>query len=222
MNRYGVRWRSTTPPRGIMLLVLATVLIMGGGCVDNEPEGRCPEATCGPYESRDAFFPLAVGNSWTFSDSVWTDSGVTVQGFTRSVHAYQADSSGETWWHFMLPPAPYFGPFMQRNDTVFQEISTSSGRFVNVLRYVPPLDPAADSVVFTSPIDDDVPTETVMRPLAGRYSTPAGEFTGCASYRTPSLDFGTVHTVICAGVGPVSHDLGTHRKMRLTSYSLIH
>lgn len=189
------------------------------GCLSSESESRCPEPECGPLEFRDAFFPMAVGNSWTFTDSLFTDSGTAVGGYVRSVLSYQTDTSGTTWWEFTLPPEPYYGFFTQRNDTVFQEIGTSSGQWLPVLRYIPP--PGPDTVYFTTPIDDDVPTETSVVPIAGLYSTPAGSFADCASYRTTSRDLGVVHTVICAGIGPVSHDLGPHRKIRLTSYSLI-
>lgn len=212
-----------------VVLISGLVAVLLAGCTQAEGESRCPESECGPFEFRDAFFPMAVGNTWTFVDSLFTDSGVTVQGYTRSISSRQTDSSGTTWWHFLLPPQPFFGPFMQRNDTVFQIIMTRSGAELSALRFIPP--PRPDTTFFTTPIDDDVPTQTSVVPIPGSYSTSAGEFQDCASYHLAGTsDYEAVHTLICAGVGPVSHDLydsgspgipASHRKLRLVSYTLI-
>ena len=101
-----------------VVLISGFVVVLFAGCLQSEDEPRCPESECGPSEFRDAFFPMAVGNTWAFVDSLFTDSGITMQGYTRSISSRQTDSSGTTWWHFLLPPQPFFGSFMQRNDTV--------------------------------------------------------------------------------------------------------
>jgi hypothetical protein len=165
--------------------------------------------------------PLAVGNRWEFVDSLVTDTGVAVQGRALPVQSFRTDSLG-TWWSFMLAFEPFGGEWMQRNDTLFGFTTTRDG-IVLALRYIPPK--GEDTVYFPTPVDDDVPTMSSVVAIPGKYATAVGQFSNCALYRVRNVNsYSLVQTVLCPGIGPVAQDLyvgNTHRKLRLTSYTLV-
>lgn len=212
-----------------MLLVLATVLIMGGGCVDNEPEGRCPEATCGPYESRDAFFPLAVGNSWTFTDSLITDSGGSVESFTVAITGrdsgtlYSHGGPEGLWWDAEMtwPSAGardyewLSSGYWRQGDSVYARQPGFEG-FVTALAYLVPS--AADTVTWSSTYGGDVGIEISAVRLQESVTVAAGTFAPCIAYEYHAMELH--RAVLCEGTGWVSFDVGG-RVIRLTGYSLM-
>lgn len=116
-------------PARILLFVLAAALL--GACLDPEPDRE-------PTQYRDAFFPMAVGNSWTYHDTLIVPdaSGDTSLNDTLSsvvrleITRYRIDSTGATWWTFatsstfLTPGALRSSAFelMQRGDTVYQRL----------------------------------------------------------------------------------------------------
>lgn len=220
-------WRVQTSTLSLMTALLVAACLPGAS---SDGVARCSEAECGPFEYRDAFFPMAVGNTWIFTDSLFTDTGVIVTEHLRRIGNMSVGSSGVAgWWFSAGPPPPYTGFFSQRNDTTYQWIATRSGLIGETYRYIPP--EGGDTISFSSSIEDDVPVTTFAVAIDGEYVTAAGTFTDCALYTTEQVrGFDTVRTVLCAGIGPVSHDLdysssplnpGTFRKLRLKTYDLM-
>jgi len=133
-----------------LLALVATVF--AAGCLQDS--GKDDDR--GPKRFREAFFPMAVGNRWTYADTLFlfgqgasasdTDTVATV--FATRILSYREDASGDVWWRFLttggfLAPAEIRRDtfeLMQRSDTVFQVMSLADAPTIAFIR---PADQAA-------------------------------------------------------------------------------
>jgi hypothetical protein len=153
---------------------------------------RCRAAECGPLEFRKAFWPMAVGNSWTYVDSTFNAQGALtlVDTFTLAVTLVEFDTTKqEYWWSFsggaLIPfPATYgsLSFVMQRGDTIFGRENGLWDPIVTTQAKFGPLPTSKDTAHYPWTYGGDVAVGTLGVRNGSGYSTPAGSFTGSLSF----------------------------------------
>src|SRR5258708_8327073 len=92
-----------------------------------------------PLHLRNAFFPLAIANSWTYIDSLFTAADTTNTSYTISIVSVRTDTVG-TWWKFKTNSASagsFHSDLMERNDSVYS-LQHNFEFPVSSLEYIPP------------------------------------------------------------------------------------
>ncbi len=195
-------------------------------CLESEAvKAACPESECGPIEFRQAFFPMAVGNAWTFAEAASADSA---ESFTLSVTGWNSGtlhSDGGpqgAWWDLALAP-PAGGTrsyewlstrYWRQGDSIYAR-QPGFDDFVPALSYLVP--PDADTVRWESTYGGDVGVAISAIRLPDSVTVPAGRFAPCVAFEFMAAE--AHRTVICSRVGWVSFDVGS-RSIRLVDYTL--
>ena len=184
-----------------------------------------------PARSRQ-IIPLAVGNHWTYLDSLLTTSGIFINTYTVSVDSLRIEG-GTRWWKLRntFNPSIAATEFTVRNDSVFSLQHTQSvAGLVPILslEYLRPME--AETSSYHALFDGDVLISKSVTRLIQPYPVGAGTFAGCLLYAYriyPEL----YQEVLKPGIGILSCEIradssglfGTawQRKIKLVSYALV-
>jgi len=197
----------------LLLSVLAVLLY--SGCESLNKNDDAGQDGYGPVQFRAGWYPVAVGNTWTFIDTSITDTS-WLSFTTLTVDGFERDSTGVVQWTFGI----HYG---HPGDTMALISSFKLARTDDRMSHVDfsPMYIAAaqaDTPGYTVTFERDILEEVRFLPISGTYETPAGAFEGCASYRSRGNE-----VVLCEGVGPVRgvslYPLGWPAR-KLFSYSL--
>jgi len=167
-----------------------------------------------------SLIPMAIGNTWTYVDSLLTDSTTSVDTFTVSIMNDRIDSQ-HLWWEFH--DSRIQGTFLielaMRNDSVFSLQSNEDSSVIS-LEYIPP--PETDTLRYVSIFDGKAPVEKSVFLLEGSCPVPAGTFDRCAVYSWLESPLGFIE-ILKPGVGMVrtqfSTSTGEHR-ISLLQYAI--
>jgi hypothetical protein len=138
----------------------------------------CKETGVGPSESRNPPIPFAVGNRWTYVDSFYTKTGLTVNTLTVTIVSSRKDSVG-VWWRFnrSFNPSIVAVEFMCSGDSIFslQYADAMSGLVpIRSLEYVCPL--GRESTCYNATFDGDVNIDKSISYSRKPFSIAAGMF----------------------------------------------
>ncbi len=193
---------------------------------------QCSDGTSpGTVAASSSLIPLAVGNVWTYADTVVRSTGTSVDTFQVTITGVRADSSG-IWWKIDRPFNMSIAAeeFMTRDDSVFslQTTETSHGPGAVVsLEYINPHN-GSDTSRYHSVFDGDVLVEKSVCRLGGECAVPAGTFTDCAVF-TYSIFPEHYREIVKRGVGVVSLEIQAdafsggaawHRTIVLLNYQI--
>lgn len=89
-----MRWSIVT---SAAIFILAGLLWLS--CKKSQPPTSPDTTTSEPAQYRHAFFPLAVGNCWTYDDTVVALPDTVVRLYTMTLTGFNIDSMG-LWWNF--------------------------------------------------------------------------------------------------------------------------
>jgi hypothetical protein len=195
-------------------IFLTCLLLVAGGCKDTGTSITTPAE---PTEFRQALIPLAVGNQWTYVDSLFTGSTVSVDTYTVLVSSFRFES-GKVWWQLQeRRPSSTINlvEIAARNDSIFS-LQYNFQFPVSSLDYIPP--PATDTLRFYSLLGGDVVLQKSVW-LNGVYAVPAGSFDSCAVFFSLATPGGFVE-VLKAKIGIVQKEIHYERSWR--KVSLIH
>jgi hypothetical protein len=210
-----------------------------GDSTENDPGEdtvSCSEVECGPVELRTGYFPLAVGNSWVFSDTLIVNGADSVNPFVLRIswkdtatRALFGNRPKGLWWTVQrTAPAEASNlwtgwmpdQIMRRGDTLFS-LEYAFASYHTALRYMIPAGP--DTVEY-SVHEGDVPFRAKAVRLNGEFSVQAGTFEGCVSFLFEQNR--AIRAVVCPDVGWVFFEFrhretgALERRISLTSYSL--
>jgi hypothetical protein len=188
---------------------------------DEKPDPDPEEIDHGPVGFRDAFYPMAVWNTWKYEGTLMLEDDTVVSHGTRSITGYRYDSTrNNVWWQF----GSY--ELMQTENAILIQWQTSTGDWeIGLLFKIPEANVDTLRYNATDYVDDDVAMDiTAVR--IGTYSTPAGEFEDCISYAIPIQQRPVpVTRIICPQVGIVAAEeqyVNNDRLLtRLVSYELV-
>jgi hypothetical protein len=193
------------------------LLLVAGGCKDSGTSITTPPE---PTEFRQALIPLAVGNQWTYVDSLFTGSTVSVDSYTVIVSSFRFEG-GKVWWQLQERRSSSTINLVEitaRHDSIFS-LQYNFQFPVSSLDYIPPS--PTDTLHFYSLVGGDViVTKTVW--LNGTYSVPAGVFDSCAvffSLVTP----GGFKEILKPRIGIIQREIQyerSWRKVTLTDFQL--
>lgn len=193
------------------------VILLAYGCKDTSTSVTTPPE---PVEFRQALFPLAVGNEWTYVDSLFSGQAVSVETYTLTVSTFRFEN-GKVWWQLQeRRPSSTMNliEITARNDSIFS-LQYNFEFPVSSLDYIPPS--PTDTLHFYSLFGGDVIlTKSVW--LNGSYIVPAGVFDSCAvffSLVTP----GGFTEILKPRIGIVQKEIQYERSWRkviLTNYRL--
>ena len=146
------------------------------GCSDNS--GVDTPSTPGDL------FPYAQGNSWTYIDSTFSQTGVSVDTFTVTVISSRA-FNGATVWTLdgAYNPSMTSKEFFLSGDSVYSIQQTESGTGITLypsLEYIRPY--GSDSAEFTSLIGGDVILHKKVSLYPVVYAGPTGSFSSFLKY----------------------------------------
>lgn len=133
-----------------------------------------------PVEFRQALIPLAVGNRWTYRDSLFSGDSISTETYTIRVSSFRYDN-GKVWWQLQQQWPSSTVNLMEvtaRNDSIFS-LQYNFEYPISVLEYIPP--PSTDTLRFFSLFGGDVVIEKSVW-LAGEFIVPAGSFDSCAMF----------------------------------------
>ena len=155
---------------------LTTILLIASGCKNNSTSVNPPVE---PTEFRQALIPLALGNEWIYTDSLFTADSVSVETYTLAVSSYRIDL-GKVWWQLQerRPTYTTLVEIAAQNDSIFSLQHNFQWPVVS-LDYIPPS--ATDTLWFYSLHGGDVGLEKSVW-LNGQYIVPAGSFDSCAIF----------------------------------------
>ena len=205
------------------MIIFLTVVSAVPGCNES--------ITTKQIENPGQFFRFAVGNRWTYVDSVISEGGISVDTFTVAVESVRTEG-GTNWWTLRnrFNPSIAASEFMIKNDSVYslQYTESSHGLAPIVsLEYIRPQ--PSDTSIYTSLFDGDVTLIKSATLLHHPYSVPAGTFSGCASYKYQIYPE-HYHEILAPGVGILSCEIlvepsfdgaGWRRAMKLLDYKLV-
>lgn len=168
------RWRVQTMNR---LAYFTIFILLPIGCKESTTSvTKLPE----PVEFRQAFIPLAVGNKWTYRDSLFSGDSISTETYTIRVSSFRYDN-GKVWWQLQQQWPTSTMNLMEvtaRNDSIFS-LQYNFDHPVSSLDYLPP--PATDTLRFFSLSGGDVVIEKSVW-LAGEFIVPVGSFDSCAIF----------------------------------------
>lgn len=193
------------------------ILLVFGGC---KSDISSVNPTDEPMEFRQALFPLAVGNEWTYIDSLFTGDSVSIDTYTIVVSGFRFEN-GKVWWQ--LQKRSHSSTFnlvelTARNDSIFS-LQYNFQNPVSSLEYIPPS--TTDTLRFYSLIGGDAIVQKTVW-LNGKYVTPAGSFDSCAVFFSLATPGGYVE-VLKPKLGIVLKEIEYERhrsKLTLTHFKL--
>ena len=201
----------------IRVIVSLLILVFADGCTEDDTR---VVSEPGPPEFPYSLIPLAVGNSWTYIDSLLSDSASSAETYTIAIESARVDSD-RVWWQFRDSRIPtyYIMELTVRNDSIFS-LQYNEDVPVVSLEYIPP--PDVDTLHFFSLFGGDVTQEKAVYRLAGDCAVPAGTFDSCVVYYwvDSALDF---TEILKPSIGLIKrqfhNSLGEHQ-ISLTDYTL--
>lgn len=201
----------------LSLYSIVFLVIIGGCEIDNTPVNPPSE----PTEFRYALLPLAVGNEWTYTDSLFTSDSVSVETHTLTVSSYRFEN-GKVWWQIQDRRHGHTTNLVEvtaRNDSIFS-LQYNFQYPVSSLDYIPPS--PTDTLRFSSLVGGDVIVQKSVW-LNGEYVVPAGSFDSCAVFFS-RITPGGYTEVLKPKVGIVQKEIhyssSLHRKEVLIKYLL--
>jgi len=203
--------------KNILLFIITLLLIfIFGSCESESPTEVGPSYV-------NSFYPMAIGNSWTYIDSTFLPTDTIVYSQRYFIVSSRNDSLG-TWWRFHYQTNSdtdsYFAyELMEKNDSVYSY--QYDVRPILSLEYIPPKN--NDTIYFSKRINFDTILQSVAE-LSLPYETNAGNFNNSASYYYEWNEY-KVNTVLCPKIGIIGWDIQNTRlnsllKTRLLEYSL--
>ncbi len=161
--------------RSPLCTALVFLVLAFAGCKD---EATSPDSRPEPVEFRNALLPFALGNQWTYVDSLFTESSVSVETYSVAVIDFRIEGDN-VWWQIQDSRTPGSTiEYAVRNDSVLN-LQYNFQHPVESLEYIPA--PAADTVYFSSLVGGDVMVSKYACQASFPVTVPAGTFTGCAS-----------------------------------------
>ena len=207
-------------------LVIIALILVGFACKKDNSVVPVPDPE--PTEFRHAFYPLAVGNTWLYTDTTETFAGPVYGTDTLKITSWRRDSLG-VWWKFRWIKLGVENTYelMERNDSVFTlqfPFRVQHSAFA-ALEYLYPA--SGDTTFFTAFVGGDatITKAAVINLLP--YRTPAGNFKGSVEFSSGQLN--TVQ-VFYRGLGfigsdefyiPATASVPVGSSVRLKSYTLI-
>ena len=119
----------------------------------------CKDSIINPIDNvKASIIPFAIGNKWTYVDSLYTDSGIIVDTFVTEI-SYMRKENSLTWWEFShwFNPSIYAREFTVTNDSIFSlQYNEGPHGIVSIksLEYLYPIN--ADTTFYRSLYDGDV------------------------------------------------------------------
>ena len=207
-------------------LVFWGLILAGWACKKDTPidSNFGPE----PTDLRHAFYPMAVGNTWTYADTSQTVGGPVYSVSTLRITGWRRDTLG-VWWKFESAKQGTNSSYelMERNDSVFtlQYGFTVDHHPFAALEYLYPH--GADTTFYTAYIGGDaLITKAAVIDLVS-YRTPSGNYKGVVQISSHQTNL--VET-FSRGIGVVGSDqyyiavsggVPVGSTSRLKSFSLI-
>lgn len=174
---------------------IATCLLLLFYNIESQAQLGIPE----PTDYRNALYPFAVGNSWTYAESTVFLTGTRVDTFERSIFHFQWENSQPQW---IFDNAEVF---TQHGDSIFLIQPTRwPGKNVLTLEYLRPS--SKDTATFSSSTaGGDVAFIKTAVLLKDVFSTPCGEFDSCIVFHYDVFD-DHISEVLCPRIGIVAID----------------
>jgi len=201
-----------------LLLSSVVISVVVGGCKTRSTSVTIPPE---PTEYRQALIPLAVGNEWTYTDSLFSSDSVSVETYTLAVSGFRFEND-KVWWQLQeRRPSSTIDlvEISARNDSIFS-LQYNFHIPVSSLDYIPP--PATDTLHFTSLLGGDVLLQKAVW-LNGPYYVPAGIFDSCAVYFSRPTPAGMTE-VLKPRVGilqkEIQYESSWRRKVALISFTI--
>lgn len=196
-----------------ILTAAAFLLLALNGCKDDSTSVLSPPE---PTEFRNSLIPFAVGNRWTYIDSLFTDSPVAVETYSMSVVGFRREN-GLVWWQLSDSRIPSTViEYAVRNDSILN-LQYNFQNPVESLEYIPAH--AADTVQFLSMIGGDVMVSKYVYALNPGVIVPAGTFSGCIAVEMR----GGYQEILKPRLGLIQREVWyeqAHRKIVLAGYEL--
>ena len=130
-------------------------------------------------ESGNPPIPLALGNRWTYVDSLYANSGLVVDTISVLILSSRRDNVG-LWWKISQPFNPSIAAveFMASQDSIFslQYAESPSGGLTSIrsLEYLSPL--GSGPIAYDAILDGDVVIRKSILRSTNTLSTKAGMF----------------------------------------------
>ena len=203
--------------------VFASLLVFTG-CLQSEDEPRCPESECGPFAYREGLFPLAVGNSWIFTDTAIVEDSDSIGSFVVSVREWHPEEPFGQWnvvFDSVSDPTRQYqwiySQYGRDGDSVYSlQYGWGESQGSSSLQYVVPS--GADTIRYLAFFGGDVGVEIAAVRLQDSYQVPAGRFDDCVAYSYETI--AEHRDILCPDVGWVAFDVNG-RRIRLAEYSLV-
>lgn len=191
------------------------ILLIIGGCKQDITSVNPPIE---PTEFRKALFPLAVGNKWTYTDSLFSGGSVSAETYTIVVSGFRFEN-GKVWWQLLERRSSStidLVELMARNDSIFS-LQYNFQYPVSSLEYIPP-PTTKDTLRFYSLLGGDVIIQKSVW-LNGPYVVPAGSFDSCAVFFSMATPGGFIE-VLKPKIGIIQKEINYERAWR--KITLIH
>jgi hypothetical protein len=174
-------------------------------CKKNSPTDSGISDTTEPLGFREAFYPMAVGNSWTYADSIFTDSLATVSVYTDTIIGYHNYTFGTEWKFSRRSDGMTITNYslIEINDTVYNFQNNWNAR-IEVPKYFNLF--GRDSAIFSSVIGGDAVIYELLLRSQGPYTTPASVFTNCLFLEYSIIEEDFIE-VLCPKIGLVGKDV---------------
>ena len=191
----------------LFILFIRTVIFLCldlSSCKKDSPTVSSTSDTTEPLGFREAFYPMAVGNSWTYIDSTITDSQTTVSVYTDTIIGYHNYIFGTDWKFLRRSGGKAIGGYslIEINDRIYQ-IQYSWTSPILALQYFDSV--GQDSVPFHSYIGGDAGLEKLFVRVKGTYATPASEFADCIIVKYSLMETDRAD-IFCPHIGIVGRE----------------
>jgi hypothetical protein len=209
------QWRVQTMNRLANFMI---IILLPLGCKESSTSVTNPPE---PVDFRQALIPLAVGNQWTYRDSLFAGDSISTETYTVRVSSFRYEND-KVWWQLQQQWPVSTMNLMEvtaRNDSIFS-LQYNFEYPVSSLDYLPP--PVTDTIRFFSLLGGDVVIEKSVW-LAGEFIVPAGSFDSCAIFFSRITPNGFTE-VLKPRIGIIQKEIqyasSLRRKVVLTEYRL--
>lgn len=188
----------------ILFTCLLFILQCDTGKEPNAPINHHPI----PRLREEAFFPLEVGNFWTYQETTVCPESTSEVEYTARVVSVQK-IGGYVWHRIVFSSVSQRSPRFLRavNDSIF-ELQNNFNVPVSALQY---FKPSRKEQAFQSLLGGDVRITKTATILDEPVSVPAGTFGECYLFTSQTPDW-IEKEIVCSGVGVVQREL-IHRTL---------
>lgn len=179
----------------------------------------CKDSSVGPSENKLPLIPFALGNQWTYVDSLYTTSGILVDTFTVTIDSMRWENT-TAWWRFThwFNPSIYAREFTVRNDSIFSLQYADGGNKlvpIRALEYLYPI--GKDTIFYHSLYDGDVNIDKAATASTKIVSIPSGAF---STSIVVIYDIGRElhHEVVVPVVGMVDLDITNNSTISINQW----